>query len=93
MPTAPGPRRTPSLRSVAALKPLGIPVFRLLWSTWLTASTYDSGPWAGLRPWSSAVTVRSVARPSAPSRSSSISSTGPSPGGGSSPLPEIRTAS
>ena len=52
-----------------------------------------TGPCAGLRPWSSAVTVRSVARPSAPSRFSSISSTGPSPGGGSSPLPEIRTAS
>jgi MFS family permease len=30
--------RRPSLRSVAALEPLGVPVFRLLWSTWLTAN-------------------------------------------------------
>ena len=49
------------------------------------------GRGAGRPPWSSAVTVRSVARPSAPSRSSSIASTGPSPGRGSSPLPEMRT--
>jgi predicted MFS family arabinose efflux permease/quinol monooxygenase YgiN len=33
-----GRRRTPSLRSVTALVPLSIPVFRLLWSTWLAAN-------------------------------------------------------
>jgi len=32
------PRRTASLRSVTALEPLSVPVFRLLWSTWLTAN-------------------------------------------------------
>jgi len=31
-------RKAASLRSVTALEPLGIPVFRLLWSTWLTAN-------------------------------------------------------
>jgi len=31
-------RRAVSLRSVTALEPLRIPVFRLLWSTWLTAN-------------------------------------------------------
>ena len=31
-------RRRASLRSVTALEPLSIPVFRLLWSTWLTAN-------------------------------------------------------
>ena len=31
-------RRAVSLRSVTALEPLGVPVFRLLWSTWLTAN-------------------------------------------------------
>ncbi|MEO8311003.1 MAG: MFS transporter [Caldimonas sp.] len=37
--TTPGrPGRTASLRSVAALAPLSIPVFRLLWSTWLAAN-------------------------------------------------------
>ena len=37
--TAPAPsRRAAALRSVAALEPLGVPVFRLLWSTWLTAN-------------------------------------------------------
>ena len=30
--------RRPSLRSMTALEPLGVPVFRLLWSTWLTAN-------------------------------------------------------
>jgi len=30
--------RRPSLRSVTALEPLSVPVFRLLWSTWLTAN-------------------------------------------------------
>ena len=30
--------RRASLRSVAALEPLRVPVFRLLWSTWLTAN-------------------------------------------------------
>src|SRR5215472_7493101 len=28
----------PSLRSMTALEPLSVPVFRLLWSTWLTAN-------------------------------------------------------
>ena len=36
--TTPPSRRTVSLRSVTALEPLGVPVFRLLWSTWLTAN-------------------------------------------------------
>ena len=31
-------RRVASLRSVTALEPLSVPVFRLLWSTWLTAN-------------------------------------------------------
>jgi MFS family permease len=31
-------RRAASLRSVTALEPLSVPVFRLLWSTWLTAN-------------------------------------------------------
>jgi MFS family permease len=31
-------RSAAALRSVAALEPLGVPVFRLLWSTWLTAN-------------------------------------------------------
>ena len=31
-------RRAAALRSVTALEPLGVPVFRLLWSTWLTAN-------------------------------------------------------
>ena len=31
-------RRRASLRSVTALEPLSLPVFRLLWSTWLTAN-------------------------------------------------------
>jgi len=31
-------RRRASLRSVTALEPLSVPVFRLLWSTWLTAN-------------------------------------------------------
>ena len=35
--TAPA-RRAASFRSVTALEPLGVPVFRLLWSTWLTAN-------------------------------------------------------
>ncbi len=35
--TAP-PRRRASIRSVTALEPLGVPVFRLLWSTWLAAN-------------------------------------------------------
>jgi MFS family permease/quinol monooxygenase YgiN len=30
--------RRPSLRSMTALEPLSVPVFRLLWSTWLTAN-------------------------------------------------------
>ncbi len=30
--------RAPSLRSASALQPLSVPVFRLLWSTWLTAN-------------------------------------------------------
>ena len=34
---APPPRRA-ALRSVTALQPLGVPVFRLLWSTWLVAN-------------------------------------------------------
>ena len=34
---APAPRRA-ALRSVTALQPLGVPVFRLLWSTWLAAN-------------------------------------------------------
>ena len=34
---APPPRRA-ALRSVTALQPLGVPVFRLLWSTWLAAN-------------------------------------------------------
>jgi hypothetical protein len=33
----PRPRRA-ALRSVTALQPLGVPVFRLLWSTWLAAN-------------------------------------------------------
>ncbi len=32
------PRPAASRRSVTALEPLGVPVFRLLWSTWLTAN-------------------------------------------------------
>src|SRR6188768_4560350 len=36
--TPPPSRRAVSLRSVTALEPLSIPVFRLLWSTWLTAN-------------------------------------------------------
>jgi MFS family permease/quinol monooxygenase YgiN len=32
------PARRASLRSVTALEPLNVPVFRLLWSTWLTAN-------------------------------------------------------
>ena len=32
------PPRAPSLRSAIALQPLSVPVFRLLWSTWLTAN-------------------------------------------------------
>lgn len=36
-PPIPAPRAA-SLRSMTALAPLGIPVFRLLWSTWLTAN-------------------------------------------------------
>ena len=31
-------RKAASLRSVTALEPLSLPVFRLLWSTWLTAN-------------------------------------------------------
>jgi len=31
-------RPAPARRSVTALEPLGVPVFRLLWSTWLTAN-------------------------------------------------------
>src|SRR3982750_3142677 len=31
-------RRRASLRSMTALEPLSVPVFRLLWSTWLTAN-------------------------------------------------------
>jgi MFS family permease len=34
---APPPRRA-ALRSMTALQPLGVPVFRLLWSTWLVAN-------------------------------------------------------
>ena len=34
----PPPPRRAALRSVTALEPLGVPVFRLLWSTWLTAN-------------------------------------------------------
>ena len=34
---APPPRRA-ALRSVTALQPLGVPVYRLLWSTWLVAN-------------------------------------------------------
>ena len=34
----PPPPRRAALRSVTALQPLGVPVFRLLWSTWLAAN-------------------------------------------------------
>ena len=42
--------------------------------TWLTIVMWVSGPCSGGRPWSSAVTVRSAARPRPPRRSSSTSS-------------------
>src|SRR4051812_6327430 len=37
-PDGPPPPRRAALRSVTALQPLGVPVFRLLWSTWLAAN-------------------------------------------------------
>ena len=36
--TAPSPSLKPPRRSLAALEPLRLPVFRLIWSTWLTAN-------------------------------------------------------
>ena len=61
--------------------------------TWLTIRMCVSGPRSGGRPWSSAVTVRSAARPSPPRRSSSTSSSSASPDPPSSPAPAMRTAS
>ena len=55
--TPPPSRRAVSLRSVTALEPLSIPVFRLLWSTWLTANLCM---WmTGILSGSRAVTERS----------------------------------